>query len=71
MKPDPFLREIIAKRWCELMGLNPYETVAHGVDPTPGSNYMPDVMLYSTRWQRVAREVPAQLAWLQAIRESV
>lgn len=70
MTPDPLLCERIAKRWCELMGLDPYDTIQHGADPEPGG-YIPAILLYSPRWQRVAREVPAQMAWVLAIREGV
>lgn len=84
MTPDPLLCERIAKRWCELMGLNPYETVstvatddpmeiirAFGFSYRPGTGDVPVMPLHSLRWKLIAREVPAQMAWVLAIGEGV
>lgn len=68
---DAFTCERIAKRWCELIGVDPYEMVQHGADPDPNTGYVPAICLSSPRWYRVAREVPEQLAWMKAIREFI
>lgn len=60
--------ERIARRYCELMGMNPNELVAHGADPT-GKGYVPAVLLKSPLWTRIAREAPSQLAWFTALSE--
>lgn len=54
MNLDPLVCEVIAKRWCRLMGLNPYELVTHEDRPHP-------------QWYVVAEQVPAQVAWYRAI----
>lgn len=60
--------ERIARRYCQLMGLDPDEQVADGADPGP-SGFVPDALLYSPRWKLVAKQSGAQVAWFKAISE--
>ena len=69
MMSDPELHERLAKRWCELMGLNPYEFVAHWSEVDPVTGYQPGILQRSPRWTLVARDVRSNLAWLKAILE--
>lgn len=60
--------ERIARRYCELMGMDPDQLVSHGADPT-GTGYVPAVLLRSPLWTRVAMQAPSQLAWFTALSE--
>lgn len=60
--------ERIAKRYCELMGIDPDAMIAHGADPDR-NGIVHAVLLYSPAWKRIERDVPSQLAWFTAITE--
>jgi len=49
--------EANARVYCKLKGLNPDEQVGHGPDVEPGTVAVPMVLLYSSRWERVARDL--------------
>lgn len=58
--------EGIARRYCELMGIDPDQEVGHEADPGP-DGFVPGVCVISPRWRLVAKEAKSQIAWLQAI----
>jgi len=60
--------ERIARRYCELMGMDPNQLVDHGADAT-GTGYVPAVLRRSPLWMRVVRQAPSQLAWFTALSE--
>lgn len=48
--------EIAARKYCELAGVDPDKSVAHGADPDE-NGMVPAICLYSPQWKRVAREI--------------
>lgn len=70
VKMTPEHLERAARMVCRMRGLDPDERVGHGVDPSPGSDYVPDCMVYSPRWARVAREVKAVFECVLAVGET-
>lgn len=46
--------ERIARKLCEIRGLNPDEWIAHGADPNP-SGFVPAILLHSARYLRMAK----------------
>ena len=61
--------EIAAREYCRLKGLDPDKDVTHGLDPD-GSGITCDVLLFSKRWQRVARMIREQNVVDEAIRHA-
>jgi hypothetical protein len=55
--------ERIARRYCDLMKLNPDDVIQHGGET------LPPYSQYTARWQWIALKVPEQLAWIQAVAE--
>ncbi len=60
--------EIIARRYCERMGLDPDDRVRHGADPD-AHGFVVDVLLISPRWERVAREIKPMLEVILAFKD--
>ena len=61
-------REVAARKLCELRGIDPEQSVAHGADPSP-DGYTPAVLLYSPAWLRALREIEAQDILMDALRQ--
>lgn len=61
-------KERVARRYCELIGADPEQMVAHGPKPKHGVAHA--VLLHSPLWKLLADEVPHKKAWFQALSES-
>lgn len=44
--------EPAARQYCELLGVNPDDSIAHGAEPDE-DGFVPMVLLHSPRWARV------------------
>ena len=66
---DPETHKRIAKRWCEIMGLDADEIIDRVYYPQTQGDFVRHFS--EPRWQHVAREVPAQLAWIRVMMEVV
>ena len=50
--------EVAARKFCEMLGLDPDARVGHGVDVEDGyTGLVPAVAIYSPQWTRYAREI--------------
>lgn len=69
MSVDSDLCEKIARRWCELMKLDPDEVVTYYSLPKESDPFLRTFS--KPRWKLTADKVPEQLAWVLAIEENV
>lgn len=60
--------ERVARKLCELRGIDPEQSVAHGCDPDSGAGITLWRLQSSPAWELVAREVRAALQMREAIR---
>jgi hypothetical protein len=60
--------ERVARRLCVIRGFNPDDMVPHSPDPD-SSGVVYSILLYSPRWERVAREVRARMEMDAALEE--
>ncbi len=47
--------EVAAKKYCELLGIDPYEEVKHGPDSNGGFTF--DILIRTVRWKRIADDL--------------
>jgi len=67
MTPEHFC-ERVAKRWCQLMDLDPNEVIDRVIYPQAYGDFVRHCS--ASRWEHIAREVPSQLAWFRALTET-
>ncbi len=54
-EPTDAWLEAAGRALCARLGLDPDEKVGHDIDLAPGfSGFVPDVLLYSPQWSRMA-----------------
>ena len=58
--------EIAARKYCEILGLDPDAQVSHGADPD-ANGFVFDILLHSPQWTRIARRIPQHQAMNEAI----
>jgi hypothetical protein len=64
---SPAYIEQVARRLCEIRGIDPDQPTPHGAEPAL-NGYAPAILLYSPAWTRVVNEVRSRLEMDEALR---
>lgn len=57
----------VAIKYCELQGLNPYEILAHGAEPS-ANGVVTDVLCHSHRYELIKKQIKNQVLISEAVR---